>query len=46
MATDNEHTNPHRPFALVGLAVTGVLAGAVLGALTNSIIHYTMRMFS
>ena len=37
MATDNKPTDPHRPFALVGLAVTGILAGAVLGALTNSI---------
>ncbi len=27
----------HRPFALVRLAITGVLAGAALGALTNSI---------
>jgi hypothetical protein len=30
-------SNQHRPFALVGLAVTGVFTGAVLGALTNSI---------
>jgi len=37
MATGNEYTDQHRPFALVGLAVTGVLAGAALGALTNSI---------
>ncbi len=37
MATDNKPTDPHRPFALVGLAVTGILAGAALGALTNSI---------
>jgi len=37
MATGNEHTNQHRPFALVGLAVTGILIGAALGALTNSI---------
>jgi hypothetical protein len=29
--------NPHRPLALVGIAVTGVLTGAILGALTNSI---------
>jgi hypothetical protein len=27
----------HRPLALVGIAVTGVLTGAILGALTNSI---------
>ncbi|HUT09009.1 MAG TPA: hypothetical protein VMY42_00800 [Thermoguttaceae bacterium] len=27
----------YRPFALIGLAVTGIVAGAALGALTNSI---------
>ena len=37
MATGDQRTDPHRPFALVGLAVTGVLTGAVFGALTNSI---------
>ena len=37
MVAGNEHTAQHRPFALIGLAVTGVLTGAVLGALTNSI---------
>jgi len=37
MATGKEHTDQHRPFALVGLAVTGIVAGAALGALTNSI---------
>ncbi len=37
MATGDEHMDQHRPFALVGLAVTGILAGAALGALTNSI---------
>ncbi len=30
-------SNQYRPFALIGLAVTGILAGAVLGALTNCI---------
>ena len=37
MATGDEYPDPHRPFALIGLAVTGVLAGAVFGTLTNSI---------
>ncbi len=37
MTTDIEPTNQHRPFALVGLALTGVLTGAALGALTNCI---------
>ncbi len=37
MATCDEHTDQHRPFALVGLAGTGVLTGVLLGALTNSI---------
>ena len=37
MATGDEHSDQHRPFALVGLAVTGIVAGAVLGALTNGI---------
>ena len=26
MATGDEHVDQHRPFALIGLAVTGVLA--------------------
>jgi hypothetical protein len=30
-------TDQHRPLALLGLAVTGILTGAALGALTNSI---------
>ncbi len=33
----DQQTNRHRPFALVGIAVTGVLTGAALGAITNSI---------
>ena len=37
MAIGEKNTDQHRPFALVGLAVTGILAGAALGALTNSI---------
>ncbi len=37
MATGEERMDQHRPFALVGLAVTGIVAGAALGALTNSI---------
>ena len=37
MARSEERTHQHRPFALVGLAVTGIVAGGVLGALTNSI---------
>ncbi len=37
MATGDEHAGQYRPFALVGLAVTGVLTGAAMGALTNSI---------
>jgi hypothetical protein len=38
MATaGDEHMDRHRPLALVGLAATGVLTGAALGALTNSI---------
>jgi len=37
MVTGNEHIDQHRPLALIGLAVTGILIGAALGALTNSI---------
>ena len=29
--------NQHRPFALIGLAATGILTGAALGALTNCV---------
>jgi hypothetical protein len=32
-----QDSNQHRPLALVGIAVTGVLTGAFLGAITNSI---------
>ena len=37
MATGDEHAGQYHPFALVGLAVTGVLTGAALGGLTNSV---------
>jgi hypothetical protein len=37
MVTGDQQTNSHRPFALVGLALSGVVTGAVLGALTNGI---------
>ncbi len=37
MATGDERAGQYHPFALVGLAVTGVLTGAALGALTNSV---------
>lgn len=37
MATNDLPLAPHRPLALVGLAVTGIITGAVLGSLTNSI---------
>jgi hypothetical protein len=37
MVTGDQRTDPYRPFALVGLAVTGVLTGVALGGLTNSI---------
>ena len=30
MATGDEHAGQYRPFALVGLAVTGVLTGAAM----------------
>ena len=32
-----QDSSQHRPLALVGIAVTGILTGAILGALTNSI---------
>ena len=31
------HASKHHPFALIGIVVTGIIAGATLGALTNSI---------
>jgi hypothetical protein len=37
MATGDQHTEQHHRIALAGLAVTGILAGAALGALTNAI---------
>jgi hypothetical protein len=37
MTTADQHPDPYRPLAHVGLAVTGILAGAVVDALTNSI---------
>ena len=37
MATGDEHTDQHRPFALVGLGGHRHPGGAALGALTNSI---------
>jgi hypothetical protein len=36
-ATGEQHDDGHHPLALVGLAVTGILTGALLGALTNSV---------
>jgi hypothetical protein len=37
MATGDQHADQHHPLALVGLAVTGIAAGATLGAVTNSV---------
>jgi hypothetical protein len=37
MANSDRHADQHHPLALAGIAVTGIVAGAVLGAVTNSI---------
>src|SRR5271165_6158085 len=37
MAAGDQHTEQHHPVALIGLAVTGILAAAALGAVTNGI---------
>ena len=37
MSTAAQQTDRYRPLALVGLAITGVVAGGVLGAVTNAI---------
>ena len=37
MAAGDQHIEQHHPIALIGLAVTGILAAAALGAVTNGI---------
>lgn len=37
MGIGDQQATQHHPLALVGLAVTGIVSGAALGALTNSI---------
>jgi len=37
MSSSHRHADQHHPLALVGLAATGLVGGAALGALTNSV---------